>query len=120
MRANVGDDGRWNLGLSGSQVRGPLTLSADLGVRHDTIEQMVDRSRARLDTVSGQFLPSTQRQDIQADADGFNGRLGLEYKFPDKDQLSLEVRGNDFRNTGTGVERYEAGNAAGVITSMRE
>jgi outer membrane receptor protein involved in Fe transport len=117
VRANVGDDGRWNLGLSGSQVRGPLTLSADLGVRHDSIEQIIDRDRSRLDTVSGQFLPSTQRQDIQADADGFNGRLGLEYKFTDKDQLSLEVRGNDFQNTGTGVERYEAGNAAGVITS---
>jgi outer membrane receptor protein involved in Fe transport len=117
VRANVGDDGRWNLGLSGSQVRGPLTLSADLGVRHDTIEQIVDRDRARLDTLSGQFLPSTQRQNIEADADGFNGRLGLEYKVTDKDQLSLEVRGNDFQNTGHSVERYEAGNAAGVITS---
>jgi outer membrane receptor protein involved in Fe transport len=117
VRANVGDDGRWNLGLSGSQIRGGLTLSGDLGVRHDTVEQLVDRERERFDTVSGQFLPSRQRQDIGFDSDGFYGRLGLEYKLTEKDQLSLEVRASDFENTGSGVERFEAENAAGAVVS---
>jgi outer membrane receptor protein involved in Fe transport len=117
VRANVGDDGRWNLGLSGSQTRGRLTLSGDLGYRHDTIEQRVDRDRERLDTVSGQFLPVRQNQVVNADVDGFNGRLGLEYKLTDKDQLSLEVRGADFHNTGVSNDRFESGNAAGAVTS---
>jgi outer membrane receptor protein involved in Fe transport len=120
IRANVGDDGRWNLGLSGSQTRGRLTLSGDLGVRHDTIEQQIYRDRERLDAGSGLFLPSRQTQDIAADADGLNGRLGLEYKITDKDQLTVELRGADFENTGVGVERYEARGVGGAIaTSYR-
>jgi outer membrane receptor protein involved in Fe transport len=117
IRANVGDDGRWNLGFSGSQTRGDLTLSGDLGVRHETVEQLVERERDRLDTVSGLFLPSRQRQDIDVDADGVNGRVGLDYKLTAKDQLSFELRGNDFRNTGSGVETFEALNAGGAVAS---
>jgi len=117
VRANVGDDGRWNLGVSGSQVRGPLTLSADLGVRHDAVEQLVERERDRLDTVSGQFLPSRTRQDVAVDADGYNGRLGMEYRLTGKTQLSMELRANDFHNTGVGAERVETANAAGAIAS---
>jgi outer membrane receptor protein involved in Fe transport len=120
VRANVGDDGRWNLGVSGSQVRGPLTLSGDLGVRHDTVEQLVEREREGLDTVSGLFLPSRQRQDIGFDADGVNGRFGLEYRLTDKTQMNLEVRASDFENTGSGVERYEAENAVGGIATRYE
>ncbi len=117
IRANVGDNGRWNLGLTGSQTRGPVTLSGDVGYRHDTIEQLIDRDRAQLDTVSGQFLPSRLNQVVNADVDGFNGRLGLEYKLTGKDQLSLEVRGADFHNTGGIEDRFESRNAAGAINA---
>ena len=117
VRANFGDNGRWNLGLSGSQARGRLTVSGDLGVRHDAIEQAIDRERERFDAGSGRFVPSRQTQDIEANADGLYGRLGLEYKATDKTQLTLEVRGNDFENTGTGIERFEAEDATGAIAS---
>ena len=117
IRANVGDNGRWNLGLTGSQTRGPVTLSGDLGYRHDTIEQLIDRDRAQLDTVSGQFLPSRLNQVVNADVDGFNGRLGLEYKFTAKDQLTLEVRGADFHNTGVIDDRFESRNASGAVNA---
>ncbi len=117
VRANIGDDGRWNLGLSGSRADGPLTLSGDLGVRHDTGEQVIARERDRLDPVSGQFLPSTQNQNVDFESDGFYGRLGLEYRLTDKTQLTLEGRASDFTNTGLGVELFEARNAAGAVSS---
>lgn len=117
VRANIGDDGRWNLGLSGSQTRGRLTLSGDLGVRHDTVTQEVDRNRERLDPASGVFLPSRQTQDIEFDSDGYYGRLGMDYRITDKTQLTLEGRGSSFENIGDGVELFEGRNAAGAVTS---
>ena len=117
VRANIGDEGRWNLGLSGSQTRGRLTLSGDLGVRHDTVTQEVDRNRERLDPASGVFLPSRQTQDIEFDSDGFYGRLGMDYRITDKTQLTLEGRGSSFENIGDGVELFEGRNAAGAVTS---
>jgi len=117
VRANVGDSGRWNLGLSGSRTEGRLTLSGDVGIRHDTVTQAVDRDRERLDTASGLFLPSTQTQDIEFDSDGYYGRLGMDYRITDKTQLTLEARGSSFENGGAGVEFFEGRNAAGAVTS---
>ena len=122
IRANVGDHGRWNVGISGSHAAGPVTVSGDFGVRHDRIEQEIDRDRERFDAVSGQFLPSRQEQDIVADADGVYGRLSLDYKLNDKTQLTLEGRGNDFENTGVGIDVFEALDASGavVVASRRD
>ncbi|WGM30549.1 TonB-dependent receptor [Brevundimonas sp. NIBR11] len=117
IRANVGDDGRWNLGFSGSRTDGPLTLSGDISLRHDTVHQEVTRDRERLDTASGLFLPSRQTQDIDFDSDGVYGRLGLEYRLTEKTSLTVEGRFNDFENTGAGVEFFEGRNASGAITS---
>ncbi len=117
LSANVGDDGRWNLGLSGSRESGPLTLSGNLGVRHDKGEQIIRRERERLDTASGLFLPSTQDQNVDFASDGYYGDVGLEYRLTDKTQLTLEARGGQFDNTGDGVELFEARNAAGGLAS---
>ncbi len=117
VRANVGDNGRWNLGLSGSRASGPVTLSGDLGIRQDTIGQRVYRERERLDPVTGLFLPSTQTQDIDLDSGGYYARLGLEYRIDDKTQLTLDGRSIDFQTDGEGLEQFTAGNAAGGIAS---
>ncbi|MES2859882.1 MAG: TonB-dependent receptor [Pseudomonadota bacterium] len=117
VRANIGDNGRWNLGLSGSRASGRTTLSGDLGVRHDTGEQIIERQRERLDTGSGLFLPSTQNQNVDFESDGYYGRLGLEFRADDRTTLTLEGRSSDFANTGDGVELFEARNAAGGIAS---
>ena len=117
VRANVGDDGRWNLGFSGSRSDGPVTLSGDFGVRRDTGTQEVVRERERLDTTSGLFLPSRQTQTIGFDSSGYYGRAGLEYRLTARDQLTLELRGANFENTSAGVEFFEGRNAAGAINS---
>lgn len=117
VRANVGDDGRWNLGLSGSRTLGPLTLSGDLGLRRDGVAQFVDRFRERLDTATGQFLPSRQTQDIDFVSEGYYGRVGMDYALTGKTQLTLEGRVHDFENTGSGEELFEARNAAGAVSS---
>ncbi|WP_428149869.1 TonB-dependent receptor domain-containing protein [Brevundimonas sp.] len=117
LSANVGDDGRWNLGFSGSRTSGALTLSGNLGVRHDTGEQVIRRERERLDTASGRFLPSTQDQNVDFASDGYYGDVGLEYRLTDKTQLTLEARGGQFDNTGDGTEQFEARDVAGGVAS---
>jgi len=117
VRANVGDHGRWNVGVSGSQVRDKLTLSTDLGVRADLIEQEVARYRLRPDSGTGLFAPSVQTQAISARSTSLFGRLGAEYNLSDRTQASLEVRGSNFDNEGSWSDEFEGRNASGVVNS---
>ena len=117
VSANLGEDGRWNLGFNGSRTSGRATVSGNLGVRRDAGRQVIRRERERLDAASGLFLPSTQDQDVDFVSDGFYGDVGLDYRLTDTTQLTLEARGGRFDNTGDGVERFEALNAAGGVAS---
>jgi len=119
IRVNVGAEGRYNLGFSGAYSRDRLTLSGDLGLRHDSILQEVDRFRER-DAGGGVFVESRQTQDIDSTMDGRFGRLTAEYRLTDKTQLTGEIRAQRFGNDGEGVELFEGENAAGaVIDSYR-
>ena len=117
VSANVGEDGRWNLGFSGSRTSGRMTLSGNLGVRHDTGEQVIRRERERLDTASGRFVPSTQDQNVDFTSDGYYGDVGLEYRLTDKTLLTLEARGGQFDNAGDGMELFQAQNVTGGVAS---
>lgn len=69
LRANIGDNGRWNFGGNIAHVIDKTTLTADIGVRHDVFLQEVDRLRTRFDAGSGQFLEARQTQDIEGEVD---------------------------------------------------
>ena len=115
IRANVGDGGRWNLGVSGSRQAGKLTLSGDLGTRHDLALQTFDRTRERLDPGTGALISTLhQTQDVDGESDVQFGRLSAEYRLTDDLQLTGELRGNLIDNGGGGLEQYETTNAAGV------
>lgn len=115
VRANVGGEGRWNLGLSGSRQDGPLTLSGDLGTRHDVAMQAFDRVRERLDPATGDVISTTrQTQDVEGDVDVQFGRLTAEYRLTDTLQLTGELRGSLIDTGGRGLETYETESAAGV------
>jgi hypothetical protein len=59
VRANVGDNGRWNAGLSGSWQKDRLTLSGDVSYRSDPTELSFSRTREQLDPTTGAVVSTT-------------------------------------------------------------
>lgn len=118
IRANVGDNGRWNGGISGSRQDGKLTLSGDLSYRTDPNTVEFNRVREQLDPVSGDVV-STTRSDMGVDMDqgGAFGRLSAEYRVTDKTQLTAELRGMAFNGDGTNAALFQTRDGAGVLTT---
>ncbi|MBI1405260.1 MAG: TonB-dependent receptor [Caulobacter sp.] len=118
LRANLGDDGRWNLGVSGGYQKDKLSLSGDLSGRHDRSVQSADRVRQSLDPLTGDVLSTTrQTQDAQGPADVLIGRVSADYRLTDKLTLTGELRGNLIDAGGSGLQTYETTDAGGVATS---
>lgn len=117
IRANVGDDGRWNIGGNLAHVMGKTTLTADIGVRHDAFLQEIERIRERFDVGSGRFLQARQSQNIQGDSDNIFVRFAAEHNLDDKTQLTGEVRYVDVDNLADAIDLYEADAAAGGLAS---
>jgi len=120
LRANIGDNGRYNFGGSIAHVIGETTLSADIGVRHDIFLQEIERLRTRLDTGSGQFLESRQSQSIEGDSDNVFVRLAVEHNLDDKTQITGDVRHVDVDNFADAVEFFEADAAGGGLAAAYE
>lgn len=118
IRANVGEGGRWNLGGSGSWQKDKLTLSGDVGVRHDLALQTFDRVRESLDPAGAVTQTTYQSQNIDGEADVGFLRLGAEYRLTDNLQLTTEVRGNVIDNGGGGLESYDTRSANGAPISQ--
>jgi len=118
IRANVGDGGRWNLGGSGSWQKDKLTLSGDLGTRHDLALQTFDRLRESLNAGGSVTQTTHQTQDIEGDSDVQFMRLGAEYRLNDQLQLTGELRGNLIENGGGGLETYDTRSSAGTPISL--
>ena len=118
VRANVGDNGRWNGGISGSRQDGKLTLSGDLSYRTDRNEVEFNRVREQLDPTTGAVV-STTRSDmgVEMDQGGAFTRLSAEYRVTDKTQLTAELRGMAFSGDGANAALFETRDGAGVLTS---
>lgn len=118
IRANVGDNGRWNLGASGSWQKDRLTLSGDLSYRADPNRYEFDRLREQLDPVTGAVVSTTRNDTTQeSDQTGTVARFTAEYKLTDRTQLTGEVRGVAFQGEGDVDSVFETRNAAGAVTS---
>ena len=117
IRANVGDNGRYNLGGNIAHVVGKTTLTADVGLRHDGFLQEVERLRTQFDAGSGQFLESRQTQHIDGESDAVFLRMAAEHNLDDRTQLVAEVRHTDVENLADGIDLFEADNAAGGLAA---
>lgn len=115
IRANVGDNGRYNIGGNIAHVAGKTTLTADVGLRHDGFLQEIERLRTQFDAGSGQFLESRQSQHIDGESDAVFLRMAAEHNLDDRTQLVAEVRHTDVENLADGVDLFEADNAAGGL-----
>ncbi|MFN3930528.1 MAG: TonB-dependent receptor domain-containing protein [Brevundimonas sp.] len=117
LRANIGDNGRWNIGGNIAHVIGKTTLTADVGLRHDAFEQQIERLRTTFDAGSGQFLEARQSQNVDGEADALFTRFSAEHNLDDKTQLVAEVRHTDVSTNADALDLYEADNAAGGVAA---
>ena len=118
LRANIGDNGRYNFGGNIAHViGGKTTLTADIGVRHDAFIQEIERLRTRFDAGSGRFLEARQSQNIEGDSDNIFVRFAAEHNLDDKTQLTAEVRHVDVDNLADAIDVYEADAAGGGLAA---
>ncbi len=117
IRANIGDNGRWNFGGNVAHVIGKTTLTADVGLRHDGFLQEIERIRTRFDAGSNQFLESRQVQEIDGASDVAFVRLSAEHNLDDRTQLVGELRHTDVDSLAEAVDLYEADNALGGLAA---
>ncbi len=118
IRANVGDDGRWNAGASGSIQQDRLTLSGDLSYRADPVSVSFERIRQQFNPTTGALIStSTTDQEVENDQNGAFGRVTAEYRLTDRTQLTGELRGVAFSGEGDVVGLFETRDAAGTPTS---
>ena len=117
VRANIGNDERYNFGVSAVYTKDKLTLSGDLSLRHDTFLQEVDGDRARYDVGSGRFLASRNRFDISGPSENQFGRLAAEYRLNAATQFNVEVRGGHFQSEAFGDSLYEFDDASGALAA---
>lgn len=114
VRANVGTDGRYNLGASGALTRGDLTLTGDFGLRHDRQNFSSVRERERYDTGSAAWLDSLYQQELRVPSDSQYVRLAAEYRLGEQVQLTGELRRHASESNGTGVGSFEENDALGA------
>jgi outer membrane receptor protein involved in Fe transport len=117
IRANVGDNGRWNVGASGSRQSGKLTLTGDVSYRYDDQTFSFDRLREQLSQTGAVNSTTTSSQVNDSTQKGVFGRLVAEYRLTDKTMLTGEVRGNRFDVDGAGAGLFETRDASGQITN---
>ena len=117
LRVNVGDNGRWNLGASGSRQRGKLTLTGDVSYRYDDQNFAFDRLREQLNPVTGAVTSTTTTvQENDMIQKGAFGRLSAEYRLTDKTMLTGELRANRFEADAEAGSLFETRNASGALT----
>lgn len=117
VRANVGTEGRYNLGVSGAWSRDRLTLTGDAGLRHDQRDFTSERVRDRTDLLSGDRFLSRQASEADNPSDGNSVRLVAEYRLDDQTQLTGELSRHAFESSGVGISSFEEELVGGGLVS---
>lgn len=117
VRVNVGNDERYNLGVSSVFNRDKLTVTADAAIRHDTFVQSTDRVRTRYDSGSNQFLESRNTQDGDGEVDNVFVRFSADYRPTDQLQFYGDLYHVDVTSDGLMLDQFEADAAGGGIGS---
>lgn len=110
IRANAGTDGGYSGGVSGAYNSEKLTLSGDVGVRHNESDTGSSTIRERL--VDDEWAQSRTTFSGQGERDGKNARATVEYNLDAKSQLTGEVRYRGMSMSSTGVEVREGDDGA--------
>jgi outer membrane receptor protein involved in Fe transport len=106
LRMNFGTGGRYNGGATAAYNSSKLTITGDIGGRHDQQNQTARDDRTVLDGQGNVLQTSTGRQDGQGHFDQWNARTALDYDLTDKTRLSGEVRYNHFDFSATVTQPF--------------
>jgi len=106
VRTNAGSNGRQNAGASGSYRQGPVTLSGDANLRHDSIKQTFSRERS-ITEASGRVRESLQDGTQGGRINVMNLRGGLDYDVDAKTRISLETRYQEFDFRDRSYESFD-------------
>ncbi len=116
VRAVVGNDRRYSLGLLGSYPIGKYTLHGSASVRQDDRPRFGQDDRSHLDTATNTFVSTSQRTTETGRPLSRIVQGGADYKVDDKTKVGLDVHYNyrdfDRRSTITNLSR----NGSGVLT----
>jgi outer membrane receptor protein involved in Fe transport len=95
LRANMGEEGRYNLGFNGSDSLGPLNIHGGLSLRQDTRRRQSDTARSNPDAATGQIVTSDQTVASQAARNFRSAYLGIDYDITKIDALTLDLSYDD-------------------------
>lgn len=108
IRANIGNDDRWNVGINGVMTRDKLTLTGDLAVRHDTYTMEADRVRTRPGPTPGSTLEQRNTQDGGGANDNVFVRFSADYRPTDRLQIYGDLYHVDVSAGGLMLDVFEA------------
>lgn len=115
VRASVGTEGRYALGVSVTRSMDKLTLSGDAGYRANAGTSEGFTNRQRLDTASGKFVESRNRADSNSGGGFRNARLSADYDLDKTTRLSAELTHRAFEYDGDGVSTYQTDSPSGGL-----
>jgi outer membrane receptor protein involved in Fe transport len=127
VRAQYGSHGRYMASGSVGYNSKKLSLSGDLGYRHDKNHGHLEDTRSRTDAATGHTIfQSTQVGDFYGAGDFWNGSAGVDYDLDDKNRLSGRANffDQDFANrqynrfTGTSIAGPVGFHRVGGATSL--
>lgn len=118
LRANIGNEGRWNIGSSGSWQKDRLTLSGDLSYRFDANAFDFPRLREQISPVTGAVVSTTDiNQILESEQGGTFGRFSADFRLTPRTQLTGELRGAAFEGTVDDSALFETRNASASLTN---
>ncbi|WP_312821401.1 TonB-dependent receptor domain-containing protein [Brevundimonas sp.] len=117
VRLNVGDNGRWNAGISGSRQKDRLTLAGDLSYRYDANDFEFPTTRENLNPAGQVISTNTVYQESDTSQRGGFGRVSAEYKLTDRTTFSAELSAMKFDIDPRNTSFYETRDANNVLTN---
>jgi len=118
LRANIGNEGRWNIGTSGSWQKDRLTLSGDLSYRFDANAFDFPRLREQISPVTGAVVSTTDiNQILESEQGGTFGRFSADFRLTPRTQLTGELRGAAFEGTVADSALFATRNASASLTN---
>ncbi|MBU4432851.1 MAG: TonB-dependent receptor [Alphaproteobacteria bacterium] len=115
VRANASSDGRYNTGVSGSYIKGKLTLAGDAGYRHDEQKFRSFSDRSTFDTASGLFQDSRQASQSEGAGDSTTLRANADYDLDARTRVSAELSYRGMAMDMDSHETYQGENTAGQV-----
>ena len=115
VRLNASSDGRYNGGVSGSFNKDKLSLSGDVGYRHDEQKFRSSSERATRALATAPWLESVQKSLAEGAGDSLNLRGTLDYDLDAKTRVSGELRYRGMAMDMDSTETFEGKTAAGIV-----